>query len=198
MPSDRNSTSNEASEPILKNIEAILDLEAQHERKIPAHQRFLERIAANFGETQFLYGMVIFFVSWQLATYLSGLGFVTWYLPKFDLEQDWLDLTSLLISTGVLVSQTRQGKLSERRSHLVLQLNILTEQKITKLIALIEELRTDLPNVHNRYDSEAEMMKQVIDPLVVLDVLHDAMNNDTVSKTNDKASDESEPSNMEL
>jgi uncharacterized membrane protein len=56
-------------------------------------------------------------------------------------------------------------------------LNILTEQKITKLISLIEELRTNLPNVHNRYDSEAELMKQVIDPLVALDVLHDTLNN---------------------
>lgn len=182
MSGDRNLTSNDVSEPVLKNIEAILDLEAQHEQKIPVHQRFLEKIAASFGEPQFLYGMIIFFSGWQLTTYLGGLGIITWDLPKFDLHQDWLGLISLLISTGVLVSQTRQAKLSEQRSHLVLQLNILTEQKIAKLISLIEELRTDLPNVHNRHDSEAELMKQVIDPLVVLDVLHDALNTETVSE----------------
>jgi uncharacterized membrane protein len=187
MSGDRNVTSNNVSEPVLKNIEAILDLEAQHEQNIPNHQRFLEKIAASFGEPQFLYGMIIFFACWELCTYLDNLGLITWHLPEFNLDQDWLGLISLLISTGVLVSQTRQAKLSEQRSHLVLQLNILTEQKIAKLISLIEELRTDLPNVHNRYDSEAELMKQVIDPLVVLDVLHDALNNETVSTASDES-----------
>ncbi len=37
-------------------------------------------------------------------------------------------------STGVLVQQTRQDKLSEQRSHLTWQINLLTEQKIVKLI----------------------------------------------------------------
>jgi uncharacterized membrane protein len=54
-----------------------------------------------------------------------------------------IDIASLLIATGVLVQQNRQDKLSEQRSHLMLQINLLTEQKIAKLIELIEELRTD-------------------------------------------------------
>jgi uncharacterized membrane protein len=70
-----------------------------------------------------------------------------------------------------LVYQTRQGQLSEERSHLMLQLNLVTEQKIAKLISLVEELRVDLPNVKNRDDLEAEVMKQAIDPQAILEVL---------------------------
>lgn len=50
---------------------------------------------------------------------------------------------------------------------------MLSEQKIAKLISLVEELRSDLPNVNNRYDPETEVMKQAADPRVVLDKLEE-------------------------
>ncbi len=54
----------------------------------------------------------------------------------------------------------------------MLQLNLITEQKIAKLISLVEELRTDLPNVKNRDDEEADLMKQATDPQAILEVIH--------------------------
>ena len=39
---------------------------------------------------------------------------------------------------------------------------------MTKLIHLMEELRRDLPSVKNRYDAEAEAMKQPTDPHRIL------------------------------
>jgi uncharacterized membrane protein len=53
----------------------------------------------------------------------------------------------------------------------MLQLNLITEQKIAKLISLVEELRTDLPNVKNRADLEAEIMQHSVDPQAILEVL---------------------------
>jgi len=70
-----------------------------------------------------------------------------------------------------LIKQNRQEKLAEQRAQLGLQLNLLSEQKIAKLIALIEELRRDIPNVQDRFDAEAEVMKQAADPTVVIDTL---------------------------
>ena len=61
--------------------------------------------------------------------------------------------------------------MEEERSYLTLQLNLVTEQKIAKLISLVEELRTDLPNVKNRNDEEADAMKQSIDPQAILEVV---------------------------
>jgi uncharacterized membrane protein len=93
------------------------------------------------------------------------------YFPLFDVREEWLEVSSLLISTGVLIYQNRREKLSAERSHLILQINLLTEQKITKLISLVEELRIDLPDVKNRDDLEAEMMQQATDPQAILGVL---------------------------
>ena len=36
---------------------------------------------------------------------------------------------------------------AEQRTQLMLQLNLLSEKKIAKIIALLEELREDIPNM---------------------------------------------------
>ncbi|BAZ39199.1 hypothetical protein NIES4101_51510 [Calothrix sp. NIES-4101] len=158
-------------ENLLKNIEAVIGLQTQDEQKIPLHQRILEKIAKGFGQAWFLYTQIIFFTSWGIFSHLANIGILAGDFPKLNLREQGIDIAALLISTGVLVHQTRQDKLEDKRSHLILQLNLLTEQKIAKLIALVEELRTDLPNVQNRYDPEAEVMQQSTNPQIVLDIL---------------------------
>lgn len=162
-------------EPVQKNIEAIIGLEVRHEQNIPTHQRLVEKIATGFGEPLFLYFQLAFFVVWGVISYVNPTALESWHLPDLDLHQDWIGIASLFISTGVLVYQNRHGKISEQRSLFVLQMSLLTEQKLAKLIGLLEELRTDLPNVHNRLDVEAELMKQVTEPKVVLDMLQEAL-----------------------
>jgi uncharacterized membrane protein len=160
-------------ENILKNIEAIISLHTQHEKDIPVHQRVLEKIASTFGQPWFLYLELIFFTAWGICSHLAKIGAITGDFPRFDLHEQGIDVASLLISTGVLIYQTRQAELGSKHSHLMLQLNLLTEQKVAKLIALIEELRGDLPNVKNRYDPEAEVMQQRTDPQVVLNIIQE-------------------------
>jgi len=74
-----------------------------------------------------------------------------------------------------LIQQGRQEKLAEQRTQLSLQLSLLSEQKIAKLIALVEELRRDLPSVQDRIDPEAEVMQQATDPQQVLEVLEEVL-----------------------
>jgi uncharacterized membrane protein len=84
-----------------------------------------------------------------------------------------LDTTILFISTAILIRQNRQEQVADHQSHLMLQLDLVTEQKITKIISLLEELRSDLPNVRDRVDLEAETMKQSIDPEIVINIIQD-------------------------
>jgi uncharacterized membrane protein len=158
-------------EQVIKNIEAIATHQDRYQQNSTAHQRALDKIAAIFGQSQFLYFQIGFFTIWGICTYLSDRYLLLADFPRFDLREEGLGVAGLLISTGVLIYQTRQGKISEDRSHLMLQLNLITEQKIAKLISLVEELRTDLPNVKNRADLEAEIMQQAIDPQAILEVL---------------------------
>ncbi|MEH1779614.1 MAG: DUF1003 domain-containing protein [Nostoc sp.] len=98
---------------------------------------------------------------------------------KSQVPFPWLQFSltagSLLVTTGVLIKQERQEKLAEQRAQLSLQLNLLSEQKIAKLIALVEELRQDIPNVKNRFDPEAEIMKSPTDAHAIVDLLEETL-----------------------
>jgi uncharacterized membrane protein len=158
-------------EIVIKNIQAIADRQEHHLQNSSTHQRVLDRITSVFSRSEFLYVQIGFFTTWWLCSYLSNRHILPVDFPRFDLREEGLGVAGLLISTGVLIHQARQEQVSEERLHLMLQLNLITEQKIAKLISLVEELRIDLPNVKNRDDLEAEIMQQSIDPQAILEVL---------------------------
>ena len=160
------------SEQVVKNIEAIIGFQAKQKQKLPWRDRIIDKIAAFFGKSDFLYLQLLFFASWAICSRLAP-QILPFGLPLFDVQEMGIDVSALLITTGVLIQQTRQDKLAEQRSHLILQINLLTEQKIAKLIKLMEELREDLPDIRDRSDFEAQIMQQATNPQAVLDILQE-------------------------
>lgn len=158
------------SKQVVKNIETIIGFQAKQVQKLPWHARIIEKVASFFSKSEFLYLQLLFFGSWIICSHLTP-QLLPFGLPLFDVREMGVDVAALLFATGVLVQQSRQDKLAEQRSHLILQINLLTEQKIAKLIKLVEELREDLPDIQNRHDWEAQIMQQAIDPQEVLNIL---------------------------
>jgi uncharacterized membrane protein len=159
-------------EHVLRNVETIASHQDRQQQSITADRRVLNKIAAFFARPGFLYFQIGFFAVWIGCTNLAERNIISKNFPLFDLHLHGLEVASLLISTEVLIAQAHQEKMEKERSDLGLQLNLVTEQKIAKLISLVEELRTDLPNVKNRNDEEADAMKQAIDPQAILEVIH--------------------------
>lgn len=158
-------------DPISRNIETIVSLQTREVEDLPMHQQRLEGIARFFGKPIFMYALVASLAIWILGDILHQAGILSFFWPPFNWSDQGLDAAALLISTGVLVRQSRQENFAEQRAQLMLQLNLLSEQKIAKIIELVEELRTDLPQVKERSDSEAQVMREPVDPLEVVDVL---------------------------
>ena len=71
----------------------------------------------------------------------------------------------------ILTTQRREDELAGLREQLILELAILTEQKSAKIIALLEELRRDAPNISDREDRQAEALSTPADPNAVADAL---------------------------
>jgi uncharacterized membrane protein len=116
-----------------------------------------------------MYILLLILTLWIFGSFFDR--FLPFNLPSFSWSNHGLDAAALVISTGVLVRQTRQENFAEQRAQLMLQLNLLSEQKIAKIISLLEELRADLPDVINRHDSEAQLMQEPADPIAVLEAL---------------------------
>lgn len=159
-----------------KGIEAMVEMHTSAERDVPRHQRVVEAMTTFFGRPAFLYSTLFVIAVWMLSNVLSQ----RWSLAPLDPPPfNWLEfaigVSSLLMTIAVLIKQNRQEKLAEQRTQLSLQLNLLSEQKIAKLITLVEELRSDLPNVQNRRDPEAEGMQQAVDPHMVVNALEERL-----------------------
>jgi uncharacterized membrane protein len=156
-----------------RNVETIAILHARAEETVGHHQRFIERLTTVVGRPSSFYSIAITAASWIAFNLVA---------PRFGVARPpdpppfvWLQgivaFAALLMTTMVLTTQNRQAKQAERRAELDLQVNLLSEQKITKVIALFEELRRDMPAVRNREDPVANAMAHAVDPHDVISAL---------------------------
>jgi uncharacterized membrane protein len=159
-----------------QNVENIGVLVARAERKITRHQRAVERFTRVIGQPRTLYAVAFAVVAWAVFNLEAPrLGLPRLDEPPFFWLQGVISLGALLTTLMVLTTQNRHLRLAEQRAHLDLQVNLLSEQKVAKLIALIEELRRDLPNVVNRRDSVAEKMQEPVDPAAVASAIEQSL-----------------------
>jgi len=159
-------------EPVARNIADILELESRELARTTRAQLWLEKLGRWLAHPAFPIALLLFTVLWiSLNVATTRVGIPQFDPPPFAWLGGLLTLTALLTTTIVLIGQGRQSTLAEQRAHLDLQINLLTEQKVTKLIHLIEELRADLPGVRMRHDPHVSQLKKPTDPAQVASAL---------------------------
>jgi len=159
------------SDPIAQNISDILELESRELARTTRAQLWMETLSTWLARPVFPIGLLIFVSVWIVLNTAARLGVPRFDPPPFPLLAGLLTLTALLTTTVVLIGQGRQSALAAQRAHLDLQISLLTEQKVSKLIHLIEELRADMPGVKTRYDPHATQLKKPTDPAQVASAL---------------------------
>jgi len=151
------------------NIDAVAQIYAREERDISRPRNAIERASEFVGRPVYLACIVGFVASWVLISVLSKrFGWMPFDPPPFSWLQGIVGLLGLIVGTAVLIRQNRLARMAEQHAHLDLQVNLLTEQKTSKIIQLLEELRRDMPSVANRHDAEVEEMQKPADPHAVL------------------------------
>lgn len=129
-----------------QNVATVSRLEESAKEQRTSTDRIAEAIANFCGSMTFVWVHVIWFGGWILLNSIPG-------LPHFDRFPFTfltlvVSLEAIFLSTFILISQNLETRLSERRSHLDLQLNMLSEQENTKMItillAIAEKVGADL------------------------------------------------------
>lgn len=153
---------------IRENVEAVDELKAEAEREAGVHQLVIERAASRLARPITLFILLAMVSLWiGVNVGLDHAGYAPIDAPPFFWLQGCLALYAAMVTTMVLIAQARQRREAERRAHLELHVNLLAEQKATKIIGLLEELRHDLPNVRDREDPIANALGEEIDPKTV-------------------------------
>jgi uncharacterized membrane protein len=135
----------------------------------------MERVTAQLGQPRSFYLILAFVLAWsgynELAPRLGARAFDP---APFVWLQGIVGVGAWLMTSIILITQNRRSAHAEQRAQLDLQVNLLAEQKVAKLIALLEELRRDIPIVRDRVDQIADAMKEPVDARAVLSALEDA------------------------
>lgn len=161
-------------ESVSENIGTISEFYARHEEHVTATQRVVEKVALFLGSPGYVAANIVFIVCWIAGNLMA---------PDFDWEQIdeppffWLQgiigLNAFIISTTVLIRQNRMSRLADHHAHLDLQVNLLTEEKTSKIIEMLEAMRREQPGGQGRHDTEAEELAKPADPKAVLEAIEE-------------------------
>jgi uncharacterized membrane protein len=159
---------------IEETIRWIAGLHAEHHASATTHQRFIDRITTFLGSAKFIGALTVVVVGWVgLNGLAAALGYRALDPPPFAWLAGAASLASLYLVILILTTQRGDDRLTQRRELLNLELTILSEQKIAKVVALLEELRQDSPHLNDRVDDVAEAMSQPADPQSVIDAMNE-------------------------
>jgi len=155
---DRPFAGYEPSEPadhVSRTVAEVVELE-KDDRTTSEH--ISDRITALTGSMFFVLLHVVLFVVWII------INFPWWGFPAFDpfpysLLTMIVSLEAIFLSTFVLISQNRQAMRSERRARVDLQVDMIAEQEITKLMQLVMEIHGHL-GIHRQHDPELQNMQK--------------------------------------
>ena len=150
--------------PAKENLEILSQFQDGEEAKISGLQLAIERISRMFGSPAFFALAVTFIVAWVAVNeWGQHQGWRHVDTPPFMWLQALVSFIVLLLTVAVLIRQDRMAQVAEHRAHLDLHINLLTEQKVTKILQIIDELGRDLTALRGRPDAEVTEMTKPAD-----------------------------------
>jgi len=131
-------TSRSVDELTQQNVEAVSRLEAAaREARTPA-DRIAEAIAGFCGSMRFVLLHITWFTAWILMNSIPEIPHIDPF--PFTFLTLIVSLEAIFLSTFILISQNHETRISDRRSHLDLQLNMLSEQENTTMLAILKAI----------------------------------------------------------
>jgi len=123
---------------VRKNIESIAQFEQELQKPRTPADRLSAAVCGFAGTARFLSAHAALFAFWLASNHFlpERLRFD----PTLTYLQVWAGLEALFLSGFVLMNQNRQGRLVEHWSHVSLQIGLLTEQEMTKVLQLQQKI----------------------------------------------------------
>ena len=148
-----------------RNLDALLDTRKAALARRTTQDRAVDAITAFAGSLAFVYLHAAIVVVWLVAN-TGHLGFKPWDPYPFVMLAMAASVEAIFISTFVLIGQNRAAVAADRRADLDLQINLLAEHEVTRLIEMVEALSRKM-GVEPPVPDLAEVKKDVAPETVV-------------------------------
>jgi uncharacterized membrane protein len=161
--------------PVLeRNIRSLQLRRERDEARSGWQERAADAITRFTGSMAFVFLHLAAFGFWIIANLGWVPGVPAWD-PSFVVLAMIASVEAIFLSTFVLISQNRMAAAADKRADLDLQISLLAEHEITRLIALVSAL-SDHIGVKTEVDEEVGELKQDVAPEAVLDRIETEQN----------------------
>jgi uncharacterized membrane protein len=154
----------------LSHLRDHIEIIAKHEQEFLARRTRSERLGdslgAFIGSLKFVTIHIGLFATWLL------LNIFPWGVPHFDaypfpLLNVLVAIEAIFLASFIVMRQSRLGRRSDERNHLILQILMLTEKEITAVLSIERQLaaRLGLEEISTNAEIEQLTQKTPIDEL---------------------------------
>jgi uncharacterized membrane protein len=128
------------------HLQSHIELIAKHEEEFLAQRTSAERLSDNIagfiGSLPFVAAHLCAFAIWIVLNLLPQTHH---FDPRpFSLLQTIVAMESILVASFILIRQSRLGRRSDERDHLMLQILMLTEKEITAVLGMDRHIATEM------------------------------------------------------
>ena len=151
-----------------RNVRSLVARRQQSEQQKDFQQRIADAITCFTGSMRFVYIHALIYGTWII------INLPIMPTPKFDPNFVILAMVAsveaIFLTTFVLMTQNRMGQEAEQRAELDLQISLLAEHEVTRLITLVKAIGEKL-DIEASKDPELPELQQDVEPEKVLDVM---------------------------
>ena len=150
-----------APRSVIENIDTIADIEREANRNRNLSERVGDVVGSFAGTLAFVLVQVALVAIWAVVN--AGLvpGVSAFDPFPYSLLGGFMSVQGVLLAAFVLMKQGYEGRMAERRAHLSLQVNMLAEKELSKLIQMIERMSATQGTERQVVDEASHEMGEV-------------------------------------
>jgi uncharacterized membrane protein len=159
----------EMASVVERNIQGLLVRRKREERKLGWQERLADSITTFTGSMRFVYLHVVIYFLW-ITINLGWIPGVPRFDPTFVVLAMEASVEAIFLSTFILITQNRMSAEASKKADLDLQVTLLAEHEITRLVAMVQEIGNRL-GIESAKAPELEELTHDVAPEKVLDTM---------------------------
>jgi uncharacterized membrane protein len=154
-----------------RNIHAMLERQHREAQMRNVQDRLADSITKFTGSMRFVYVHLVLYGLWIII----NLGWlpIQPFDPSFVVLAMVASVEAIFLSTFVLISQNRMAALADKRADLDLQVSLLAEHEVTRLITLVTAIAEHM-GIEEAREAELSELAQDVEPEAVLDYIEES------------------------
>jgi len=170
----RRTGSKRLAKVVERNINTLVEIREHMDRRKSTQDRIADWVTWFSGSMSFVYIHLGWFAIW-LCINLGWTHLKPFDPYPFNLLTMIVSLEAILLATFVLISQNRISEIADQRADLDLQINLLAEYEITRVLTLVDAI-ADHMGLEVGHDPEVDELKNEVSPEIVIQEMEQRKN----------------------